>query len=417
MTCGRRAGRSRMPVPTWRPSPAKAMSDDGSHYIINGQKIWSTRAIFADWVSGCSAVRPAPAVTMACPTCWCRWMHRASPSADQALNGKQAFAEIFFDDVKVPVGQPNRRRRAGLARGHGHRRIRAWPAAALAGPLPGHRAQAGEPYQANRASADRDPSIRDAVCEPGWAPRPTLAAYHTVGRLAKGAKIGAEASTNKIVWSELDLKMHETAMRILGPRGELLTDAPTPGGSATGWTASCSPRPARSTPAPTKSSATSSPSACSAAEILRGEAMDFTFTEDQLTFREAVSRFLMTEAAPRCCGRSGKPTPGVPPSCAASSPSRASPPCRCRGLRRPGHGRCGLVPDDPGTGLLRDPRLPGRHRLRVCRPDCRTPCRQSRPGGAPRPHCRRQRAHCHRSSGQCAGGRRRHRRPAVAAPW
>ena len=26
--------------------------------------------------------------------------------------------------------------------------------------------------------------------------------------------------------------------------------------------------------------------------------MDFTFTDDQLTFREAVSRFLMTEAAP-----------------------------------------------------------------------------------------------------------------------
>ena len=26
--------------------------------------------------------------------------------------------------------------------------------------------------------------------------------------------------------------------------------------------------------------------------------MDFTFTEDQITFREAISRFLMTEAAP-----------------------------------------------------------------------------------------------------------------------
>lgn len=26
--------------------------------------------------------------------------------------------------------------------------------------------------------------------------------------------------------------------------------------------------------------------------------MDFTFTDDQLTFREAISRFLMTEAAP-----------------------------------------------------------------------------------------------------------------------
>jgi alkylation response protein AidB-like acyl-CoA dehydrogenase len=49
-----------------------------------------------------------------------------------------------------------------------------------------------------------------------------LSAYHTVGRLQQGATIGAESSTNKIFWSELDLEMHETAMRILGPRAELL---------------------------------------------------------------------------------------------------------------------------------------------------------------------------------------------------
>ena len=36
-----------------------------------------------------------------------------------------------------------------------------------------------------------------------------------------GAQIGAESSTNKIFWSELDLRMHETAMRILGASGEL----------------------------------------------------------------------------------------------------------------------------------------------------------------------------------------------------
>ena len=53
-----------------------------------------------------------------------------------------------------------------------------------------------------------------------------LSAYHTVGRLSRGAQIGAESSTNKIFWSELDLRMHETAMRILGARGELTADAP-----------------------------------------------------------------------------------------------------------------------------------------------------------------------------------------------
>ena len=48
-----------------------------------------------------------------------------------------------------------------------------------------------------------------------------MSAYHTVGRLSRGAQIGAESSTNKIIWSELDLRMHETALRILGAQGEL----------------------------------------------------------------------------------------------------------------------------------------------------------------------------------------------------
>ena len=45
-----------------------------------------------------------------------------------------------------------------------------------------------------------------------------------MGRLNKGAQIGAEASTNKIVWSELDILINETAMRILGSRAELADD-------------------------------------------------------------------------------------------------------------------------------------------------------------------------------------------------
>jgi alkylation response protein AidB-like acyl-CoA dehydrogenase len=44
-----------------------------------------------------------------------------------------------------------------------------------------------------------------------------------------GDEAGAEASANKIFWSEMDLHMHETALRILGERGELLPEAPAAG--------------------------------------------------------------------------------------------------------------------------------------------------------------------------------------------
>ena len=51
----------------------------------------------------------------------------------------------------------------------------------------------------------------------------------TVSRLQSGGKIGAEASLNKIFWSELDVEMHETALEILGWRAELLPSAPLAG--------------------------------------------------------------------------------------------------------------------------------------------------------------------------------------------
>ena len=49
-----------------------------------------------------------------------------------------------------------------------------------------------------------------------------LNTYQTVSRLLAGGKIGAEASLNKIFWSELDVKMHETGLALLGSRAELL---------------------------------------------------------------------------------------------------------------------------------------------------------------------------------------------------
>ena len=204
------------------------LSADGSHYVVNGQKTWSTRAIFADWLFGLFRSDPGSSrhhglSYMAVP------LDAAGVTIRpiQALNGKDAFAEVFFDDVKVPVenrigdegqGWHVAMATAGFERGLLLRSPARFQYTAR---------KLIELYKANRAIADRDPSIRDAVIE-AWTGTEAyaLSAYHTVGRLAKGARIGAEASTNKIFWSELDLKMHETAMRILGARGELTADAP-----------------------------------------------------------------------------------------------------------------------------------------------------------------------------------------------
>lgn len=201
---------------------------DGDHYVINGQKIWSTRAVFADWCFGLFRTDPQSQrhngltfvlLPLNLPGITVRPIRQ--------LNGLPGFAEIFFDDVRVPV-----RNRLG-AEGQG------WNVAmATAGFERGLMLRSParfqytakrlvDLYRQHRTRADADPSIREAVLK-GWmdAEAYTLATYRTASQLMKGGHIGAEASTNKIFWSELDVQMHETAMRILGPWAELAPEAP-----------------------------------------------------------------------------------------------------------------------------------------------------------------------------------------------
>ena len=208
---------------------------DGDHYVINGQKTWSTRAVWADWLFGLfrsdpSSVRHHGLSFVLLPLN----LPGITIRPIRQLNGLPGFAEIFFDNVRVPVanrlgeegqGWHIAMATAGFERGLMLRSpARFQQTAKLLVNL----------YRQNQASADVDPSIRDAVIR-SWmgAEAYALATYRTACRLAKGGQIGAESSTNKIFWSELDLLMHETAMRILGARGELMT--PAADASNYGW--------------------------------------------------------------------------------------------------------------------------------------------------------------------------------------
>jgi len=53
-----------------------------------------------------------------------------------------------------------------------------------------------------------------------------LSIYRTASRLIAGGSIGAEASTNKIFWSEMDIALHRAALSLLGAKAELMPSAP-----------------------------------------------------------------------------------------------------------------------------------------------------------------------------------------------
>ena len=199
----------------------------GDHFIINGQKIWSSRALFADWIFGIFRSDPLADRHHGLSYILVPLSARGiSVRPIKDLNGRDSFAEIFFDEVKVSVDN--------LIGVEGQGWELAMATAGFERSLllrsPGRYQRTAEKlvqlYRRHRDSADRDPLVREAVLQ-AWmdAEAYNLAAYHTAGRMERGDDVGAEASANKIFWSELDLHMHETALRILGERGELLPES------------------------------------------------------------------------------------------------------------------------------------------------------------------------------------------------
>lgn len=199
---------------------------DGDHYVINGQKTWSTRAVFADWCFGlfrtdADSQRHHGLTFILHPLN----LPGITIRPIKQLNGLPGFAEIFYDNVRVPVAN----RLGGEGQGWNVAMATAGFERGLMLRSPARFQKTAQNlvalYQKHKERADRDPSIRDAVLK-SWmdAEAYALSTYQTASRLVKGGQIGPEASTNKIFWSELDLLMHETAMRILGASGELMPE-------------------------------------------------------------------------------------------------------------------------------------------------------------------------------------------------
>ncbi len=209
---------------------------------IGGQKTWSSRAAFADRAFG---------------------LFRSDPDADRPhrgltylmfpldadgvtvrpigrLDGKPAFAEVFLDDVFVPdedvVGEPGQGWRVAMSTSGNERGLTLRSPGrftAAADRLASLWHSTADPGSGGTALGDR---VADAVI---GARAYQLFTYAHASRIAAGGAIGAESSLNKVYWSELDIALHETALDLLGPCGELsdeATEAPAHGSWAEGYT-------------------------------------------------------------------------------------------------------------------------------------------------------------------------------------
>jgi alkylation response protein AidB-like acyl-CoA dehydrogenase len=191
----------------------KAVREDG-HWVIEGQKTWCSRGVWADWMFGLFRSDPESerhrGLTMLL-------LPMDTPGLDvrpiAQLDGETGFAEVFFDGARVPVentlGEPGQGWNVAMTTAGFERGLLLRP--------PGRFLATAQRLQQLFVETGEPESFRAAVARAQVDARLyRLYVYWTAARLARGETIGPESSVNKIAWSEMDIRMHETALSLLG---------------------------------------------------------------------------------------------------------------------------------------------------------------------------------------------------------
>ena len=203
---------------------SKATKVDGG-WLLTGQKTWTTRGSFCDWLFG---------------------LFRTDPEAERhrgmsyfmvdlkaegvtvnpvgKLDGPAAFAEVFFEEAFVPddavLGEVNNGWGVAMATTGSER--------GLTLRSPGRFTAATDRLiDLYKRVGGGDPQLRDRVIRSHMeAEAYRWSTFDTVTKIVEGGSIGAESSLNKIFWSEMDLTLHQVALDLLGPQAELVAEAP-----------------------------------------------------------------------------------------------------------------------------------------------------------------------------------------------
>jgi alkylation response protein AidB-like acyl-CoA dehydrogenase len=204
----------------------RAERDDAAGgWRVNGQKVWTSYAQFADW--GLCLARTDPSapkhkgISMLV-------IDMSDPGVDVRplvqTTGEAEFNEVFFDDVFVPddrlIGAEHEGWRVSSStltheRGTNPRQLvihvqhleQLLKLALDEGVYDDHRTQ--------QRLAQAYVKVRLFQ----------LHNWRSLSRLANGRELGPEGSTLKLYWSEMSKRLHETAMSVLGPAAPLWRDA------------------------------------------------------------------------------------------------------------------------------------------------------------------------------------------------
>jgi alkylation response protein AidB-like acyl-CoA dehydrogenase len=202
-------------------SLATRAEDRGDHFVVNGQKVWTSGAQFADWIY--ALVRSDPTAPKHSGISYLLADMRTPGITVRPLvlmNGHRHFNEVFFVDVRVPkenlIGRQNEgwkpamttlmyERKSGGGRSYTEQLARL-------------RALAGELRVAGRPAWE-DPLVRQGFAQL-WIDATCLryTRLRNITRQLRGEPPGPEGSILKLFGSELGVRIADFAGELLGPR-------------------------------------------------------------------------------------------------------------------------------------------------------------------------------------------------------
>lgn len=195
-----------------------ATRTDGG-WLLNGQKIWSSRAPFGDRAFG--LFRSDPAAERHRGLTYLMFDLRADGVTIrpiEQLGGATGFGEVFCDNVFVPdhdvVGEVNDGWRVAMNTTSNERGMSLRSPARFLAPA--------QRLVTAWREAGENPDLAGRVAD-AWikAQAYRLHTFGTATRLAAGGELGAESSVTKVFWSELDVALHQTALELRGPDAEI----------------------------------------------------------------------------------------------------------------------------------------------------------------------------------------------------
>jgi alkylation response protein AidB-like acyl-CoA dehydrogenase len=199
----------------------------GDAYVVHGQKVWTSKALAADWIF------------VLARTGRLEHRHRAltyllidlrSPGVSvrplRDMTGGTYFGEVFFDDAVVPVEQRIGAENDGwrIARHSlGHER-----STSRIGMVVKYRRVVAELLELARSEGIlRDPLMRQQLAELVIGARLLAMTFERVmANVLRGADPGPASSISRLFLATFEQQLHETAIRVIGAAGMLGAEDP-----------------------------------------------------------------------------------------------------------------------------------------------------------------------------------------------